>query len=61
MLKFTTLTPGTVRPLDGRWTFTMVVDGVEEPAITPACVSASEAKRNMRALVAAKNEINNQG
>ena len=33
MLKFTTLTPGTVRPLDGRWTFTMVVDGVEEPAI----------------------------
>ena len=57
MMRVKTVNPGTVYLLpDGRWSFTMVVDGKEMQAITPASVTAHEAKQRMRALVETKRE-----
>lgn len=52
------INPGTVRPLpDGRWTFTLVIDGVEQQDIVAAQPSACAAKAKMRAMVEEKRRL----
>jgi hypothetical protein len=50
--------PGNVRQLpDGRWTFTLIIDGEEKQAIVCALPSADAARVKMAAMVDEKRKI----